>query len=412
MPLPYSRDHSKMRKSLPILRHREFAMVSAKLIRVGLVLTHGLAYCRGVLRGVKEFAETRPDWLLMPVPPESREICAVAKMKLSGVIAHVYTEELHRAVRALKKPWVNVAAVLAEPPSPRVGIDDRLVGALAAKHLLERGLSHFAFLGHGDHYYSVERERGFCEALATAGFSAAIFHEREGIRFDPVGRLWAFDSGIGRWLRELPKPLGVFAPNDIWGLHLTEVCRQISLRVPDDVAIIGVDNDDLLCDLARPALSSIAIPSEKIGYAAATMLARLLAGRRVSRRPLVFPPLGVVSRRSSDVLAIDDADVVAAARFIREHGHRALCVGDVLAAVPVSRRSLERRFRQHLGRSLLEEIRRAHVDRAKDLLAGSDLALHTIAQRAGFSDAKQFSIVFRQLTGTTPREFRHQIRSR
>ena len=387
-------------------------MVTAKLVRVGLVLTHGLAYCRGVLRGIKEFAETRPEWLLMPVPPESQEIRAVARMKLSGAIAHVYTDELHRAVRGLKKPWVNVAAVLKSPPGPRVGIDDGLVGKLAATHLLERGLSHFAFLGHGDHYYSVERERGFREALAGAGRSAFVYHEREGIRFDPVGRLWALDSGIGRWLRGLPKPLGVFAPNDIWGLHLTEVCRQMALRVPEDVAIVGVDNDDLLCGLARPALSSIAIPSEKVGHAAAEMLARLLAGRRVSSRPMVFPPLGVVSRRSSDVLAIDDGDVVAAARFIREHGHQPLCVGDVLAAVPVSRRSLERRFRGHLGRSLLDEIRRVHVDLAKGLLAGSDLAMHAIAQRAGFSAAKQFSIVFRQLTGTTPRDYRKQIRSR
>jgi LacI family transcriptional regulator len=381
------------------------------MVRIGLVLTQSLAYCRGVLRGVKEFAELHPEWLLMPVPPEPREIRAVARLKLSGVIAHVYTSELHRAVRAVRRPWVNVASVLPQPPLPRVGIDDREVGRLAALHLQERGLKHFAFLGPGGHAYSIVREQGFREVLSAAGHRVVSFHETRGIRFDPVGRFWALDSGLGRWIESLPRPLGAFVPNDIWGLHLTEVCRQIGLRVPEDVAILGVDNDDLLCGLARPPLSSIAIPSERVGYEAATMLARLIAGRAAPRRPVLLPPLRVVARRSSDVLAIGDTEVIAAARFIRENGHLPLRVSDVLAAVPVSRRSLERRFRQLLGRTPLAEIRRVHIELAKDLLAGTDLAMHAVARRAGFTDAKQFSIVFRQLTGTTPRAFRRESRS-
>jgi LacI family transcriptional regulator len=204
--------------------------------------------------------------------------------------------------------------------------------------------------------------------------------------------------------------VGIFAPNDIWGVQLTEVCLRAGLQVPEDVAILGVDDDDLLCEFARPALSSIALPTQRIGYEAAREVERLLKRARASLRPLLLPPLRVIARRSTDILAVDDSDVVAALRFIRRQAHQPIRVIDLLREVPTSRRSLERQFRKVLGRSILGEIRRVHVERASQLLALPDLPLHSVAERSGFTDAKRFSTVFRQMVGLTPSAYRHRLR--
>ncbi|HEY7157858.1 MAG TPA: DNA-binding transcriptional regulator [Gemmataceae bacterium] len=384
--------------------------MAAKLIRVGLVFTHGLAYCRAVLRGIEAYAEARPHWVFAHVPPETRAIQKLAPLELDGMIAHAFTNALAEALVGLGKPLVNVSAVLPGSTPPRVGVDDVRCGALAADHLLDRGFRHFAFIGHRDHAYSVRRERGFRQAIEAAGHRLTCYYEPRGRAFDPIGRLWTLDENIHRWICSLAKPVGIFAPNDIWGEQLTEVCRQTNRRVPEDVAIIGVDNDDLFCRLARPSLSSIALPGGRIGYEAAVLLDRLLAGATPPRRPLLFPPLAVISRRSSDVVAVADPDVAAAICFIREQGHRPLTAKEVLRAVPLSRRSLERRFRRALGRTLLEEIHRDHVERARRLLAETDLPMPVVASRSGFSDARQLSVRFRQATGLTPTTYRRGFR--
>ncbi len=173
---------------------------------------------------------------------------------------------------------------------------------------------------------------------------------------------------------------------------------------------MGVDNDDLLCELARPSLSSVALPSEQIGMQAAALLARLLGGEKPPCAPLLLPPREVVVRQSSDTLAIDDSDVAAAVRFIRDHASRPIRVADVLEAVPVSRRGLERRFRKTIHRGIWEEIHRTHLERGKALLAGSDIPMSEVARRAGFTDSRQLSVVFRQETGLTPTAYRRQFR--
>jgi LacI family transcriptional regulator len=225
-----------------------------------------------------------------------------------------------------------------------------------------------------------------------------------------MGYLWALDVAVQRWVQRLPKPVGIFASTDIWGVQLAEVCRQTGLRVPEDVALVGVDNDDLLCEVARPSLSSIALPTERIGFEAAALLDRILARERPSLRPRLLPPIGVVARQSSDVLALDDPEVAAAVRFIREHSHTSIGVKDVLRAVTISRRSLERRFQAALDRTVWEEIRRAHLERAKSLLAGTAMPMWAVAEQAGFSDPRQLSVVFRQETGLTPTAYRGRVR--
>jgi LacI family transcriptional regulator len=381
-----------------------------RTIRIGLVFSHGLAYCRGALRGVKQYARAKQDWTLLLVAPEPRAVRSLGRLDVAGLIVHVYTAACAAAVAALGRPFVSVSGVLPDLAGPRIGPDDDAVGRLAAEHLLDRGLRNFAFVGHDNRGYAIRREAGFRRALAARGHAPHGYLERDSVQFNPMGYLWALDVAVQRWVQRLPKPVGIFASTDIWGVQLAEVCRQTGLRVPEDVALVGVDNDDLLCEVARPSLSSIALPTERIGFEAAALLDRILARERPSLRPRLLPPIGVVARQSSDVLALDDPEVAAAVRFIREHSHTSIGVKDVLRAVTISRRSLERRFQAALDRTVWEEIRRAHLERAKSLLAGTAMPMWAVAEQAGFSDPRQLSVVFRQETGLTPTAYRGRVR--
>lgn len=265
------------------------------------------------------------------------------------------------------------------------------------------------FIGHPRHLYSTQREAGFRQGLSPHGQPPSCFYERPSVTYRQRGHMLAVQEGLQRWVQSLPKPVGIFACHDVWGLQVVEACRLAELRVPEDVAIIGVDNDDLLCELARPSLSSVAVPAERIGYEAAALLERLLRRAKPPRQPILIPSSGIVARQSSDVLALRDSDVAAAVRFIRDHAHQPLCVADVLREVPVGRRSLERRFRAALNRGLWEEIRRVHMDRAKQLLATTVQPVAEVADKAGFSDVQQLSRVFRQETGLTPSAYRRQF---
>jgi LacI family transcriptional regulator len=379
---------------------------------IGLVFDFGTGYCRGVLRGIKQYAEAKPEWILMPVVPEPGAIRALARLGPEGLIAYGFREAIVGAVSRFGKPWVNVSGVLPDRGVPRVGTDDVRVGELAARHLLDCGLRHLAFIGHDRHAGSSLRERGFREEVGRAGLESGVFREREGGRFDSRVDRWASNRGLSRWMLGLPRPAGVATYYDPTGVQLSEACRESGLHVPDDLAIVGVGDDDLICDLARPSLSSVALPTGQIGFEAAALLDRLLEGGQPPDGPILLPPVGVVARRSSDVLAIADPDVATAVRLIREHAHEPIRVDDVLLALPISRRALERKFRAVLDRGVSEEIRRVHLDLARNLLAGTDLAMPALAARAGFSNARHLSVAFRQETGLTPTAYRRQFRGR
>lgn len=381
------------------------------LVRIGLVFGYGLGFYRDILHGVKAFAADQPHWVFTPIAPDCRALESPRVKKQHGFIAHVFTKTVAESLRRLRRPVVNVSGVLPELAFPRVVVDHDAVGRMAARHLLERGMRQFAFVGFPHHAFSRGREAGFVGELERAGHRVAVFHDRMQRLGDPTGQ-WRWNESLLTWLQSLPKPLGLFASNDSQGVQLSEYCRHRGFKVPDEVAIVGVDDDDLLCDLARPSLSSVALPGERIGLEAAKMLEQILMGKRLPERRLVLPPVRVVVRASSDIQALPDADVATAVRYIRDHAGEPIDVRDLLAAVPVSRRSLERRFRRHLQRGIWEEIRRAHLERAKMLLVDTELPMSVVARRSGFTDSRHLSIVFRQATGGTPTEFRRQHRVR
>jgi LacI family transcriptional regulator len=204
--------------------------------------------------------------------------------------------------------------------------------------------------------------------------------------------------------------VGVFVPSDDWGLQVSEVCRRLGLRVPEEIALLGVDDDDLECEMTRPRLSSVIVPAERIGFEAAALLDRLISGERPATAQILVTPPGVATRRSTEVLAIDDRNVAAAVRFIREHAHVPLRVADVLKEVVVGRRTLERKCHTALGWGVGEEIRRSHLDLARRLLVRTSLPMKVVAERSGFTDFRHMAGVFRQEVGMAPTTYRRQSR--
>jgi LacI family transcriptional regulator len=384
---------------------------NSKPTHIGLVFVHSFAYYRRVLRGIGRYVEARPHWQLTSIAPEQQSLRMPGRFRPNGLIVAANTSSLDRALATWRRPAVNVSAVFFEQRFPRVGVDNVQIGRLAAGHFLERGLTHFGFVGPPHQLFSIERRDAFQQALHEAGHETVCYDSRADIEFDPLGHRWDLEPAVQRWLRKLPKPVGVFAPNDLWGMQVVLACRRASLRVPEDVAVVGVDDDDLFCEMIRPRLSSIILPSEQIGYEAIALLERLLSGEKPPAEPILLPPVGVNARRSSEVLAIDDEDVVAAIRYIREHAHEPLRVADVLRHIPVGRRTLERRCRAALGWGLAEEIRRTHFELARRLLSGTDLPVQAVALRSGFTDYRHMALAFRKQLATTPTAYRRRMRN-
>ncbi len=379
----------------------------ARTVPIALVFSFSLAYCRGVLRGISRFAADRPQWTLVTVAPGPALGRSLAASAPRGIIAHIYDSQIARAVEATRLPVINVCGIMPQLTFPRIGIDDLAVGALAARHFLDRGLRSFACIGHPSHGASITREIGFRTALAQQGCGSDRYHVNPALPFDPTCTAPVLGGGLGAWLRRLPRPTGIFCANDILASQLSEACRQLDLMVPEELAILGVDNDDLLCNLSRPPLSSIALPAQEVGIQAALHLERLLARERaVLRTPMLLLPLEAVVRRSTDLMAIGDGDIAGVCRFIRDNAHRHFAIGEAVRVVAVGRRTLERRFRALLGRGLADEIRRCHVEMAKGLLANGRLAMSAVAARSGFTSAKRFSTAFRSATGLTPLAYR------
>jgi LacI family transcriptional regulator len=378
-------------------------------LTIGLVFDYSRPYARGVLRGIGHYAQTQPHWSL---EFHDTQNFVARKMKLAeppaGFIAHVVSKQSVRLLMPWKKTVVNISSAIPDAPFPRVGIDNREVGRMAFRHFVDLGLRNFALVGHPRHQFSTEREIGYRESI-TAGdlFYGAFLRGTR--RSDAHGANPLFDvDGLRRWLRDLPKPVGVFACHDVWGVQVVEACRSLRLRVPEDVAVICVDTDNMLCERSRPSLSSILVPSEQIGYEAAVLLEKLLTGAPPPAGPQLVSPASVIARKSSDTLAGGDPELMAAVRFIRASTDRPLNVEDVLQIVPASRRSLERKFRAVLRCGISEEIRRVQVERAKTLLSGSALSVTEIAGHAGFNSIHHLSRVFRRETGETPTGYRNK----
>ncbi len=293
------------------------------------------------------------------------------------------------------------------PCRPDIRSDHRAEGALAAEHLLERGFTSFAFFGYPRFAWSGECQSGFTARLQAAGHSCQHYRRAERVSWHHQQSSWEREvERVAQWIHSLPKPLGLMACNDFRGIQALDACRRAGIAVPEQVAVIGVDNEELVCKLAYPPLSSVVPNARSIGYKAATLLDRLMKGEPEPAVPLLIPPAEVITRLSTDVNAITDPNVAAAMLFIREHACEGIGVSDVLSHVPVSRSVLQRRFRSLLGRPIHRMIAGVRLQRAKQLLVETDLPLTVIAKRAGFSHAEYLNAAFRQAFGLPPGIYR------
>jgi LacI family transcriptional regulator len=379
----------------------------AETKRVAVVMLPVRTYCRHVLRGVVSVSsQARWECILIPAIP-APPLAQFAEGYIHGLIGHFAEKELVDQVVRAGLPAVDVSPARPQLDFPRVTTDEIAVGRLAAAHLLSLGLPQFAFYGTRTDYSSFLREKGFKETIQAAGLSCHVFLDEEATG---NGESQRGDLPLEQWVRGLPKPIGVMASSDGRALHLLAVCRKRGIPVPKLVAVVGVDNDDVFCELARPPLSSIALSTQRIGYEAARMLDRLMGGKKLTEKQLLVPPAGLVPRQSSDLPSLLDADVAAAVRYISLHVQDHLQVADVLREVPVSRRSLDQRFLKALGHTPAAEIRRAQIEVAKQMLVETDESMARVARAAGFSNAKQLGAGFHRETRTTPSAYRREFR--
>jgi LacI family transcriptional regulator len=368
--------------------------------QVALLIETSNAYGRGLLRGIMAYVREHEAWAFRLTEHGRGEggRSELAGWKGHGAIARIENGQIAAAVRHLKRPAVDVSAARLLPALPWVETDDEAIARAAADHLLARGLRNFGYCGVDRFNWSRWRREEFHRYLAKAGLTCGD-GPSQGMK------------GLAEWVRALPKPAGVFACYDIRGREVLDACRLAEVDVPHQVAVIGVDDDELLCELSDPPLSSVVPDTRRAGWVAAELLAGWMAGRRPRRTAHRIPPLGVTTRRSTDMLAVEDPELAAALRFISEHACQGITVNDVLGQVPLSRRVLESRFQRVLGRSPHHEILRVQLERAKQLLVQRHLTLGAVAHGAGFRNGEYLGTVFKRELGLTPGQYRKLHRS-
>lgn len=366
-----------------------------KTANVGVFIDSIGSYGRGVTKGVMSYQRYRQwrlsmlrTWIFQPT-------AFIDSWKGDGLIAMIPDHDIEASLKLTEKPVVCVSSLLQETYPVSVMVDDYAVGQLAARHFLDRGFRHFGFCGHSDldppSSFVVSRRQGFVDEVQAAGFSVQAI-----LRIDELENL----------LSSIMLPAAIFAANDEYGIRTITLAERLGLRVPEQLAVLGVDNDDLLVDSGSIPLSSIELPTFKIGFEAAAMLDQLMQGEKPQETNIKLPPVGVVTRKSSDITAIADPDLTAALAFIRRNVANSISVLDVVAAVPVSRRVLERRFQKYLQRSVLEEIQRVHLERARSLLVDTELSVAEVARASGFSCRSRFHASFARAVGYTPKDYR------
>jgi len=412
-----------------------------------LLIETSREYGRRLVEGIGAYVAACGPWSLSfherglddPLPPWIEE------WKGDGIISRTVRQADIDRLLGTRLPVVEL---FADPALglPRVYSDTKSVARLAVEHFTDRGLAQVAYFAPWREWWSDSRGAAFLELAQQRGLSGAAFtpigsspankpgstgaarrlvqgpeeqwfarprggtHDADGNRRSGKRRDGSVGQQIADWVWDLPKPCGVFCASDSYALDLINVCRKVGIAIPEQIAVLGVDNDLVISTITDPPLSSISLNASRIGYEAAALLDRMMAGQPAPREGLAVEPEGVVARRSTDILLISDPDVAHALRIIREQAFRGLQVADLAQAVAISRRTLEKRFQASLQRSPKEEILRVQMDRAKQLLRQTSLPIEHVARKSGFPSFRYFARVFRREEGVTPRSYRQMQR--
>src|SRR6267378_947832 len=404
-------------ESIPPLRKRRS---SVQVPQVALLLETSTEYGRGLLRGILRYSRLHGPWCMYVAPRHLDQVLPeVDSWNGTGIIARIRSPQMEKQIRATGLPFVASQLGESSPPKAgkRFGEIETLSTAIAQmgmKHLLERGLRTFAFCGFMNCHWSSVREMEYARLLREKGFPCFTRHIHMASWTQQPHWLdtWRHEQpGMVSWLRTVSKPVGLMACNDVCGRQVLQACVTAGLRVPDDVAVVGVDNDDLICELSDPPLSSVGLDVERAGYESAQLLDGMMSGRIKEGYVVHVEPTHVVTRRSSDVIAQDDRLMVSALSFIRDHFAQGISVSDVAEEVGASRRTLERHFSMAIGRSILSEIARCRIERAKELLLETDVSCCRVASGVGFNSLKTFNRTFYRRETLTSQGFRKRARS-
>lgn len=377
-----------------------------------LIVENSHASGRNIVRGIARYTRQHSaKWLLhhewrntdVFYPPW------LDRWEGDGFIARIESEEIMDRIKSLGVPVVDVLGALRDPKIPLVHVDDAAIAHVAADHLLDRGFRNFGYAGFAARNWSHRRRDAFVEALRKEGYDCSV-HAWD----DHSGEAWSWGEDLAQivdWLRALVKPVGIMLCSDTHSQMILEACRRGGFAVPDEVAVVGVDNDEPICEVSEPPLSSVIPNDQQVGFEASRLLDHLMDGGRWDGEDIYVPPQGVCTRMSTDVLAVEDPVVAAAAGFIREHALSDLAVDDIVKAVPVCRTVLQRRFRMVLGRSLHDEILRVRLDHARFLLEEGDMPLWQVAEKSGFKHQEYMGVVFKRHLGETPLQYRKAARN-
>jgi LacI family transcriptional regulator len=375
--------------------------------RVALLIETTRTYTRELLAGVRRYVAAHGPWscFIELRALESGPPPWLNKWDGDGIISRTQTQEMANVIAATGLPAVELRATYLRSRLPFVGMDSALVGQMVAEHFFDRGYRNFAaYTLHTERFFE-ERVQRFVGTVKERGGSVSLLPE-------PISdRAADWEKGQARlmaWLAELPKPIGIFAANDQLGVRLLDACQRAGIAVPEEVAVVGAENEETLCAFANPPLTSVRFDGATVGFAAAELLARLMRGGAQPKGATLFPPKGIVVRRSSDEYVINDRLVAHAARMIRENAVSGLNVDDLCRKLNASRSTLDRRMKAALNRTPKDEILRVRFREVERLLRETDLTIEAIAEQSGFAYSHYLQSAFKEAFGQTPGEFRRK----
>jgi len=384
----------------------------SKIPKVILLIEKSRAYGRGLLHGIVQYSNLHGPWLFYIKPAvyghSKQSYKWFRNLDVDGIIGYTWDVDIFNMVVNLRLP-----SVMGSPEKPtskaiRFIMDQFAVARLAAEHFVGRGFKRFGYCGFDDFKWSKQRGEGFSKSVADYGFETFFYRQPKAKRLRTKDKEQTI---IAKWLKSLPKPIAIMASNDDRSIDVLAACKISDIKVPEEVAILGVDNDELICDLSHPQLSSITLSIERAGYEAARILDRLMKGQKIvkSEEVVSILPLHIATRQSTDIIATEDQLVAEAVNFIHNHSREMIQVTDVAEAVALSRRTLEQRFRKALGRSVLEEIKYHRVNQMANMLIGTNLSISQIARLLGYPDSSNISRYFKQEKGINPSEYRKKF---
>ncbi len=389
-------------------RHTRLSAKAPPLKHVALVVESAVAPRRMMLTGVARYIQEHQPWAvyLKPVGVDKSLANWLQNWDGDGIIAAV-TDPASCVVTRRGLPVVDVVGVLRYERVPLVHTNDHSVGRLGAEHLLERGFRNFGFCEYQGEFWSQHRREGFVATLKDKSLTCHTYAMAlPGPGWSGPDSWEQQQRAITVWLKSLPKSVGIMATNDLMGQQLLEACQRARIKVPEEIAVVGADDDEPICRIASPPLSSVIINDHQRGYEAAALLDRMMNGAPAPKDPIYVEPTGVRTRASTDFMAIDDVEIVNALRILRENACSGISVEEVVDRVALSRSVLERRFRKFVGHSVNDEIVRLRINCAIELLSETELALKAVAKRAGFGSQSYMSAVFQSKVGKTPGSFR------